>query len=243
MNLALNLAIEQTNLKPDARLSDIEQLVHEARAHFFKGVCVHPKWLPELEKLDPYHDFLHITVVGFPLGVTPIEVLRTETRWCRTRGADEIDMVIDRGLLMEGNLEAVKNRVYAVKETAEDKAVKVILESGELSRTALNEATRCAIEAGADFVKTSTGFFGSGATVEAVRRMRRLCPEHVGVKASGGIRSYGDAVAMLQAGATRLGTSSGVAIMEGAARQKSPATQHVSSQVSGQASGPLKEKK
>ncbi|MNC38552.1 Deoxyribose-phosphate aldolase 1 [compost metagenome] len=211
--------IDHTLLKADATKDSILKLVEEAKTYQFASVCVNPVWVKtvsEVLKSDPNSKVKTCTVIGFPLGASAPEVKAFETAQAILDGADEIDMVINIGALKDGDDDLVVRDMVGVVETASGKAlVKVIIESCLLTNDEIVRACRHAVSAGADFVKTSTGFSTGGATVEAVALMAKTVGPGIGVKASGGVRSLADAEAMIEAGATRLGTSAGVAIAQG----------------------------
>ena len=219
---SLLATIDHTALAADTTSADVDRLCDEALAHGFAGVCIATGWL------DRVHDRLgdstlkRIVVVGFPLGAAASSAKAFEAADAVSRGADEIDMVIPVGRAREGDWARVEADIRAVVEAAGGRPVKAILETAHLDDAAIVEAARRAEEAGAAFVKTSSGFGRGGATVEAVRLLRRTVGPELGVKASGGIRTLEAAAAMLEAGATRLGTSSGVAIAEALARAAEP---------------------
>lgn len=207
--------IDHTLLKPQATAAEIKKLCREAVEYGFYAVCVNPVYVPlAVEELGK-SPVKVCTVIGFPLGATTTRQKQYETEEAIEQGAREVDMVIALGALKSGDWEKVKEDMAAVRKVSQGKALlKVILETGLLTEEEIGKACDLAREVGADFVKTSTGFLGGGATVQAVRLMSSLVAPKLGVKASGGIRTLDQALAMLEAGATRLGTSSGVAIME-----------------------------
>lgn len=209
--------IDHTLLKPDATSAQIEQICAEARQYGFASVCVNPTHVRACAELLKDAPSAVCTVIGFPLGASASVVKSYETDAAIQDGADEIDMVINIGALKDGNDDLVLDDITGVVETAhsEGKIVKVIIETVLLTDEEKERACKLAKKANADFVKTSTGFAGGGATVEDVALMRRVVGAEMGVKASGGVRSYADAVAMIEAGATRLGASAGVKIMQG----------------------------
>lgn len=212
--------IDHTNLKPYATKEDIIKLCDEAIQYGFYAVCVNP-YRVKLAKdylSGKGADVRVASVIGFPLGATPTEVKVFEAKKALDDGADELDMVINIGALKDGDYEYVKRDIEEVVKVAHEKGakVKVIIETCYLTDEEKVKACELAKEAGADFVKTSTGFGTGGATVEDVRLMRKVVGPEMGVKASGGIRTYEQAVAMIEAGANRIGTSSGVKIVEGA---------------------------
>jgi len=209
--------LDHTLLKPDAGRRAIEQLCREARYYGFASVCVLPRWLPLAVEGLSGSTVAPGTVVGFPLGANAPSIKAAEAEWAVQQGARELDMVLALGALKDGEDEAVGEDIAGVVNAAGSKAiVKVILETPLLTPDEIERSVRLATQAGAAFVKTCTGFFG-GATVDAVRLMRRTAPPSVGVKASGGIRTLAEAWAMIQAGANRIGTSAAVAIATGTA--------------------------
>ena len=209
--------IDHTILRPDATRADVERLCREAADHRFKAVCVNRSWVETAAGLLEGSPVLVASVVGFPLGATSATVKALEAAEAVRAGAAEIDMVIDVGRLKEGSLDAVRADIAAVVRASAGRTVKVIIEACLLADAEKVAACRIAAEAGAGFVKTSTGFGPGGATEGDVALMRRTVGDALGVKASGGIRTAAQALAMIRAGASRLGTSSGVAILAEAA--------------------------
>lgn len=208
--------IDHTLLKTDAQRADVTKLIEEAKAYHFASVCVSPIWVSYVSEALRDTGIKTCTVIGFPQGATPSAVKAFETKQAVADGADEIDMVIAVGKLKDGDDAYVKADIEAVVRVARGKALtKVIIETCLLTDEEKRRACLLAKEAGADFVKTSTGFAAGGATAADVKLMRESVGEAMGVKAAGGVRSRADAEAMLAAGATRLGTSSGVKIVEG----------------------------
>ena len=208
--------IDHTLLKTDAQRADVAKLIEEAKAYHFASVCVSPIWVSYVSDALRGSGVKTCTVIGFPQGATPSAVKAFETKQAVADGADEVDMVIAVGRLKDGDDAYVKADIEAVVRAAHGKALtKVIIETCLLTDEEKRRACLLAKEAGADFVKTSTGFAAGGATAADVRLMRESVGEAMGVKAAGGIRSRADAEAMIAAGATRLGTSSGVKIVEG----------------------------
>ncbi len=213
--------IDHTQLKPDADRAKIDELCREAREHSFYSVCVNSCWASHCaEQLEGSGVKLAV-VAGFPLGAMEPESKAYEARRAVEAGADEIDMVMNIGMLKSGDTEAFTRDLRGVREacgsskSGEKVVLKVIIETALLSEEEKVAACKSAVEAGADFVKTSTGFSKGGATAEDIALMRKTVGPEIGVKASGGIRSYEDAVAMIEAGANRLGASSGVSIVSG----------------------------
>ncbi|MGM7682090.1 deoxyribose-phosphate aldolase [Cytobacillus sp. Hm23] len=209
--------IDHTLLKPETRREDIEKLVNEAKEYKFASVCVNPTWVKlSAEMLNETPEVKVCTVIGFPLGATTPEVKAFETNNAIGNGATEVDMVINIGALKSGNDELVEKDIKAVVEAAKGKALtKVIIETCLLTEEEKVRACELSVRAGADFVKTSTGFSTGGATVEDIALMRKTVGPNIGVKASGGVRNLQDADAMTEAGATRIGTSSGVKLVKG----------------------------
>ena len=211
--------IDSTNVKATASRSDIEKLCKDAVHHGFGCVCVNPIYVKLASQLLKGSDVKVCSTVGFPFGATLPEIKALEAIKAVENGAQELDMVINLSALKSGNYEAVKKDIAAVvdaKRLDERVIIKVIIETACLTDEEKIVACKLAKDAGADFVKTCTGFFGKGATVEDVRLMRQTVGEAMGVKAAGGIRTYADAVAMIRAGANRIGTSTAVQIIEGA---------------------------
>ena len=213
--MKLNKYIDHTLLKQDATEEQIDRLLSEAKDYDFASVCVNPCWVAHAKSGLENTDVKVCTVVGFPLGATTSAVKAFETKEAIQNGADEIDMVINVGALKSGNVAFVEADIKAVVEASGDKLVKVIIEACLLTDEEKVLACQLAQKAGADFVKTSTGFSTGGATLPDVKLMRQTVGPEMGVKAAGGARSYADAVAFVEAGATRIGTSSGVAILKG----------------------------
>jgi deoxyribose-phosphate aldolase len=206
--------IDHTLLKPEATEAQIRTLCAEARQYQFAAVCVNPSWVGLCAELVSGSNVRVCTVIGFPLGVTTTVVKVVEARDAIANGATEIDMVINIGALKSGNDDLVRRDVREVVMAAQGKAlVKVILETALLTREEKIKACLLAKQAGADFVKTSTGFGPGGATIEDVALLRETVGKQMGVKASGGIRDRVCAAALVTAGATRLGTSASVAIV------------------------------
>lgn len=205
--------IDHTLLKPEATASDIQKLCEEAKTYGFATVCLHPMWITLASRILLGCRTQPISVVGFPSGATSSEAKAFETRQAIQCGAQEIDMVLALGALKSGDDPYVLKDMRSVVEAATGRPVKVILETGALNTPEIVRACLLAQEAGASFVKTSTGFGPGGATVEAVQLMRQTVGPSMGVKASGGIRTYSDVLRMLQAGASRVGASASVSIL------------------------------
>jgi deoxyribose-phosphate aldolase len=211
----INRSIDHTCLKPDATAKDIEKLCAEARENSFWGVCVNGSWVQYARQVLEGFDAKVISVVGFPLGAMSPDAKCVETECAIRDGAQEIDFVLNIGRLKQDDGHYVRNEIADVVKTAGGRPVKAIIEACLLSKEEKIRACLLAREGGAQFVKTSTGFGAGGATVADVRLMREIVGPDFGVKASGGIRDLKTAVAMIEAGATRLGTSASVAIIKG----------------------------
>ena len=210
--------IDHTLLKADATAKDIEKLCREARQHNFYSVCVNGSRVELARSFLEESDVKVASVVGFPLGAMESDVKRFETEAAVDAGAHEIDMVLNIARLKEGDDKYVLRELRDVVEAADERIVKVIIETALLNRDEKIRACALILDSGAHFVKTSTGFSSSGATIEDVKLLRESVGPPFGVKASGGIRDTAAAVAMIDAGATRLGTSNGVAIVSGEGR-------------------------
>ncbi len=216
--MATNIAkyIDHTLLKADAKKDQIETLCQEAKEYNFASVCVNPTWVGLASEMLKGTGVDVCTVIGFPLGANTPETKAFETKNAIENGATEVDMVINIGALKSGNIELVEKDIRAVVEAAKGKALtKVIIETSLLTEDEKVTACELSVKAGADFVKTSTGFSTGGATVEDIRLMRNVVGPEIGVKASGGVRNAEDANNMIEAGATRIGASSGIAIVKG----------------------------
>ncbi|MGD0252521.1 MAG: deoxyribose-phosphate aldolase [Verrucomicrobiota bacterium] len=207
--------IDHTLLKADATARDIEKLCVEAREHKFYSVCVNGSRVAEARHFLEGTDVKVASVVGFPLGAMSADVKRFETEAAIDDGAQEIDVVLNVGRLKNGDDKYVLRELCDVVEAADERTVKIILETCLLTPEEKIRACKLVVESGARFVKTSTGFSTGGATVDDVRLMRETVGPKFGVKASGGIRDTRTALAMIAAGATRLGTSASVAIVKG----------------------------
>ncbi|NMO78513.1 deoxyribose-phosphate aldolase [Bacillus sp. UniB3] len=216
--MIMNIAkmIDHTLLKADATKEQVVTLCEEAKQYVFASVCVNPTWVKVASELLSGTEVKVCTVIGFPLGATTSATKAFETEDAIKNGATEVDMVINIGALKDKNYDLVKEDIKAVVDAAKGKALsKVIIETSLLTNEEKEIACKLAVEAGADFVKTSTGFSTGGATVEDIALMRKTVGPDVGVKASGGVRSSEDTEKMIAAGATRIGASSGVAIVNG----------------------------
>ncbi|MDD4154296.1 MAG: deoxyribose-phosphate aldolase [Bacilli bacterium] len=208
-----NKLIDHTLLKPDASLVALAKLCDEAAQHEFMSVCVNPCFVPVAKKLLEGSNVKVCTVIGFPLGATLPEVKVFETKRCVELGAEEIDMVINVAMAKAHDYDFIANEINMIKIACQGRLLKVILETCLLTNEEIVQCCRAAVKAGADYVKTSTGFSTGGATAEHVKLMRDTVGPQIGVKASGGIRSKEDLEKMVAAGASRIGTSSGVKII------------------------------
>jgi deoxyribose-phosphate aldolase len=222
MSESLNAAtlakyIDHTLLKPEAAAADIEKLCREAIQHHFWSVCVNGSRVAQAYALVENSGVKVASVVGFPLGAMSSDVKRYEVEAAIDDGAQEIDVVLNIGKLKDGDTKYVLRELRDIVEAAEERTVKVILETCLLTREEKILACKLVVESGAHFVKTSTGFSTAGATTHDIQLMRECVGPQFGVKASGGIRDAQIALGMIQSGATRLGTSAGVAIVKGAA--------------------------
>ncbi len=212
----LNKYIEHTLLKQDAKKEDFEKLFREAKEYNFLGVCINPAYVKMAKEALEGTGINVVTVIGFPLGANKTEVKAFEASCAKADGADEIDMVINVTGMKNNDYDFVRDDIKAVKIACGDTPLKVILETDLLEKNEIKKACELSIEAGADFVKTSTGFVknGAGAKAEDVKLMyETVSPHGLKVKASGGIRDKETALQMIEAGASRLGTSSGVKIV------------------------------
>ena len=207
--------IDHTLLKPDATRAQLEQLCAEAAEHQFSTVCVNGSRVELAYSLLEDCDVQVCTVVGFPLGAMEADAKRYETEVAVDLGASEIDMVMNVGRFKDGEHDYIVREIRDVVEAADDRVVKVILETCLLTNDEIAKACKLVTQAQAHFVKTSTGFGNAGATLEHVRLMRETVGQFAGVKAAGGVRNADEARAMIEAGATRIGTSHGVTIVSG----------------------------
>ncbi|WP_293846773.1 deoxyribose-phosphate aldolase [uncultured Parolsenella sp.] len=213
--MELNRMIDHTLLKANATRAQIEKLCDEALEYNFASVCVNTCWVPLAHEKLAGSDVKTCCVVGFPLGAMMTEAKAAETRLAVEAGADEVDMVINVGWLLDGEYDAVRDDIAAVVKAADGKCVKVIIEACLLTDEQKVKACELSVDAGATFVKTSTGFSTGGATVADVALMRKTVGDRCLVKAAGGIHTADEARAMVEAGADRLGCSAGIQIMAG----------------------------
>ena len=210
---SLSSLIDHTNLRPDALHSDIEILCKEAIQYKFASVCINPVYVSYAKSILKDENPKVCSVVGFPLGADSEEMKYAEARFLIFQGVDEIDMVMNTAFLKERKIDLVKNEIKKVVEAADSNCVKVIIETSLLNQDEKALACNIVMESGAAFVKTSTGFSSSGATLEDVRLIKKLVGDRVGIKASGGIKTKNEALKFIEAGATRIGTSRGVEII------------------------------
>lgn len=212
-----NLAnyIDHTLLKPSATIEDIEKVIEEAKTYKFYSVCINPYWVSYCYNRLRDTEIKVCTVIGFPLGSSSTETKTFETKQAIQDGASEIDMVLNIGELKANHDDIVQRDIESVVEAAGDITVKVIIETSLLTENEKIRACQLAKKANADFVKTSTGFSGGGATIEDIMLMRKIVGLEMGVKASGGIKDKSTANAMIEAGASRIGASSSIEIISG----------------------------
>ena len=210
---SLSSLIDHTNLRPDALHSDIEILCKEAIQYKFASVCINPVYVSYAKSILKDENPKVCSVVGFPLGADSEEMKYAEARFLIFQGVDEIDMVMNTAFLKERKIDLVKNEIKKVVEAADGNCVKVIIETSLLNQDEKALACNIVMESGAAFVKTSTGFSSSGATLEDVRLIKKVVGDRVGIKASGGIKTKTEALKLIEAGATRIGTSRGVEII------------------------------
>lgn len=212
----INQLIDHTILKPEATIDDIRKLCIEAKEYNFCSVCVNSAYVNVAYNFLLHSNVKVCSVVGFPLGAMIKEAKACEAKFAIDSGAGEIDMVINIGLLKSGKIDLFERDIKKVREACQSSILKVIIETCLLTDKEKILACQIAKEYGADFVKTSTGFSTGGATEHDIELMRKTVGDKMGVKASGGIKTYEDAIKMINAGANRLGTSSGIAIMKSA---------------------------
>ncbi|HCX04597.1 MAG: deoxyribose-phosphate aldolase [Tissierellales bacterium] len=207
--------IDHTILKPEAKKSDVRKICEEALEYKFKAVCVNPLYVKFASEILKNSEVLVATVVGFPLGNNVTKVKELETQLAIEDGADEIDMVVNIPALKDKDYDLVKKDIEAVVKASKDKIVKVIIETCLLTKDEIARVSELIVEAGADFVKTSTGFNTGGAELEDIRLIKSIVKDKAKIKASGGIRTKEKALKMIEAGADRIGASSSIKIVEG----------------------------
>ncbi|WOO87149.1 deoxyribose-phosphate aldolase [Mollicutes bacterium LVI A0039] len=211
----INKYIDHTALKADTKLAEIEQLISEAKEYNFASVCVNPTWIELAAKELAATDVKVCTVIGFPLGASTTATKVFETKDAIAKGATEIDMVLNIAALIEGNNELVEEEIRQIKAACGDIVLKVIIETCLLTDDQKRMACKLILSAGADFVKTSTGFSTGGATKADIELFKAEVGDKCQIKASGGVRTLEDAKVMIEAGANRIGTSGGVSIVNG----------------------------
>lgn len=212
----LNRYFDHTVLKPETQQKTVETLCKEAGENHFFSVCVNPAWVSfckEYFTAKKIKDVAVCTVIGFPLGANSTRVKLFEIEQAIIDGADELDVVINVGKLKDGDKDYILNELSLCKKLAGERVVKVIIETVLLSESEKKLATELVMKSGCDFVKTSTGFAGGGATVEDIKLIKKIVKNHTKIKASGGIKNYKFAMELIEAGADRIGASSTVAIM------------------------------
>ncbi|MBM7617412.1 deoxyribose-phosphate aldolase [Weissella uvarum] len=214
-NTELAQTMDHTLLKADATREQILKIAQEAKQYHFASVCINPYWVPTVSEALAGTDIATCTVIGFPLGANTTAIKVAETIDAIENGATEVDMVMNIGELKDGNVDMVTDEIHQLAQAAHARhaILKVIIETALLTKDEIVAASKATVAGGADFVKTSTGFSTSGAKIDDVKLMRQTVGPDFGVKASGGIHSRQEAEAMLEAGATRLGVSASVAIM------------------------------
>lgn len=209
----LNSYIDHTYLKPEGTQVEIDQLIKEAIEYQFKTVCINPTWIEYANAALRGTDVEVCTVIGFPLGAMSTESKIFEARDAIDKGADEVDMVINIGMLKNRDLDYVSSEIRSIKNTCQNKILKVIIETALLTEEEIALASQAVLQGGGDFVKTSTGFSTRGASVEDVRLIKSIVENNCKIKASGGIRTHEDMMAMIEAGADRIGASAGKVLL------------------------------
>lgn len=210
----LSSYIDHTYLKAEGTTEDIDRLIEEAKEMEFKTVCVNPSWIEYVKEKLKGSNVEICTVVGFPLGTNTTESKIFEARDALDKGADEVDMVINIGKLKEGDINYVTSEIKAVKNACQNNILKVIIETALLNEQEIEAASNAVLEGGGDFVKTSTGFSTRGASVEDVKIIKSVVGDYCKIKASGGIRTHDDMMAMINAGADRIGASAGKVLLK-----------------------------
>ncbi|MCF7925958.1 MAG: deoxyribose-phosphate aldolase [Candidatus Izimaplasma sp.] len=212
--MSINQLIDHTYLKAFGTDKELNTLLEEAKTYEFKSVCVNPYWVAYAKDTLKDSPVLVCTVVGFPLGANTIKTKVFETKDALANGADEIDMVLNIGKIKMGDFDYIEKEVRSVREACPKNILKVIIETCYLTKDEIKQASQAVVDADADFVKTSTGFGTDGAKIEDVKLMKHVAKDKE-VKAAGGVRSAEDVKAMVDAGATRIGTSRGVSLVKG----------------------------
>lgn len=209
----LNSYIDHTYLKPEGTQVEIDQLIKEAIDYQFKTVCINPTWIEYANAALRGTDVEVCTVIGFPLGAMSTESKIFEARDAIDKGADEVDMVINIGMLKNRDLDYVSSEIRSIKNTCQNKILKVIIETALLTEEEIALASQAVLQGGGDFVKTSTGFSTRGASVEDIKIIKSIVGDNCKIKASGGIRTHKDMMAMIEAGADRIGASAGKVLL------------------------------
>lgn len=207
--------IDHTNLKADMTKSDLEQLINEAKKYNFCSICINPTWVKEASELLKDSETKVCTVIGFPLGANTTNIKVAEAKEAIENGASEIDMVINIGRFKDKEYDYILNEINAIKNAIGDNILKVIVETCLLTKEEKTKVCELVLSSNADFIKTSTGTSTGGATVEDIQLFAKICDGKKQIKAAGGVRSYEDAINMIEAGAHRIGTSGGVKIILG----------------------------
>lgn len=210
----LSSYIDHTYLKAEGTVEDIDRLIEEAKEMEFKTICVNPSWIEYVKEKLKGSKVEICTVVGFPLGANTTESKIFEARDALDKGADEVDMVINIGKLKDGDIDYVTSEIKAVKNACQNNILKVIIETALLNEQEIEAASNAVLEGGGDFVKTSTGFSTRGASVEDVKIIKSVVGDYCKIKASGGIRTHDDMMAMINAGADRIGASAGKVLLK-----------------------------
>lgn len=213
--MELNKYIDHTNLKQDMSEQDLIKLVNEAKEYDFFSICINPCWVKQASELLAGSNTKVCSVIGFPLGANTTNIKVLEAKEAIANGASEIDMVINVSKLKDKDYEYVYNEIKKIKEAIGNNVLKVIIEACLLTNEEKTIACQIIMKAGANFVKTSTGMSTGGATVEDVKLMKEVVGDTTLIKAAGGVRTYEDAISMIEAGANRIGTSGGVKIVNG----------------------------
>lgn len=207
--------IDHTFLKPEASIKDIDKLIQEAKQFGFRTICVNSSWVAYAKKQLAGSKVGITSVIGFPLGAMSTKSKAFEAKHAIKDGADEIDMVINIGKLKDGDFNYVLEDIKAVKKSVKKNVLKVIVETALLTDDELKKVCQIVVDSGAEFIKTSTGFSTRGATFQDVKTMKEMVGNKIEIKAAGGVKSFEDMEKMIELGATRIGTSSGVKLLEG----------------------------
>lgn len=218
--MKINKYFDHTLLKADATQDKIDKLIDEAKKYDFFSVCINPSWIAYAKEKLAGTDVKVCTVIGFPLGAMTTEAKVFETEDAIKKGADEIDMVLNIGRLKMGDREYVVDEIKKIKAASKDHVLKVIIETALLSEEEIRLASKCVVEGGADFVKTSTGFSTRGANFEDVKIMKEVVGDKIKIKAAGGVSTYEYALKMIECGANRIGASKSAIIMEESEKNK-----------------------